>query len=299
MYKGRTLKIFVMGDSPSSFKSVELSNWTGQSFIGERRHISDVKNREELKQPGIYFLLSDNPENDFTDIYIGETDDFSTRIKNHYRKLDWWNKFVVFISKDKNLTKAHVKYLERKLYLLAKKSIGTLNLKSNNEPGGSKLPESDIADMEIFLDNMIFTLGALGLGYFASEKGITDKRKMKTLNDILIEYEGTIPIKKNNLRLKSVLHSIGGRYILKKGSYLRSEAQPSFKKHSYYELWNQIINSKDVINTKIDGVLVLNNDIEFKSPSAAGAIVRGRATNGRTMWKRKSDSKTLDWVESR
>ena len=107
-----------MGEQPSSFKTVELANWTGQAFIGERRHMSEVKKRPELTQSGVYFLLADNPDSDFTDIYVGESDDFVTRIRQQDNKKDWWTKFVVFISKDKNLTKAHVKYLEKKLHSL-------------------------------------------------------------------------------------------------------------------------------------------------------------------------------------
>lgn len=290
-----------MGDDPSSFKKVELANWTGQAFIGKRRHITEVKKRSELSHPGVYFLLADNPESEFTDIYVGESDDFVTRIKQHAHKREWWTKFVVFISKDQNLTKAHIKYLEKKLYSLARESIGTLRVRNESEPSGSKLPESDMADMEVFLENMIFTLGALGLGYFTIRTAIPETRSTYKLESRVDEYKCTLQREfksKNGELLKATLQSIAGRYILKEGSYLRSEVLPSFQNNSYYNLWQQIMKSKDVKKTDIPGILILTKDIEFKSPSAAGAMVKGRATNGRKTWKRKSDNKTLGWVES-
>jgi len=46
---------------------------------------------------------------------IGETENFANRIAHHGKK-DWWTQFVAFVSKDRNLTKAHVRFLEQKLF---------------------------------------------------------------------------------------------------------------------------------------------------------------------------------------
>ena len=98
-----------------------------------------------------------------------------------------------------------------------------LKLKNDIEPGGAKLPESDKADMEIFLENMIFTLGALGLGYFAIKE--TPKKIISSLTTEKEEYEGTIPIKKegdssftltlgtNNAEAEPYLQQIRGSLI--------------------------------------------------------------------------------------
>lgn len=289
-----TVRIFVMGKDPSSFKYVTLSNWDAKAFIGERQHISKVKERKELSQPGIYFLLRDNLENDFTDIYIGETDNFSSRLKRHHRKHEWWNKFVVFTSK--SITKAHVKYLEKKIYDLAKESVGTLKLKNKTAPGETKLTESEISDMEKFLENMIFTLGALGLGYFASNETLEESGAIKIKEESSEFYETKIRI--NGKAYKASLQILGDRYILKKGSFIRNESQPSFNEYPYFTLWKQVVNSGDVSNTDIKGVVILKKDVEFKSPSAAGSVVKGRPTNGRKAWKRRRDGKKLKEVES-
>ena len=72
-----------MGNDPRSLKSVELVNWTGQAFIGRRDHLSLVRQRNELSEPGVYLLLGETSEDGGAiDIYIGESDSFSDRLSN-------------------------------------------------------------------------------------------------------------------------------------------------------------------------------------------------------------------------
>lgn len=67
---------------------------------------------------------------------------------------------IVFVSKDENFTKAHVRYLENRL-LTEAAQIGRFTLEQN-QAGGSKLPESDREDMEIFLARIRQLLPVLG-----------------------------------------------------------------------------------------------------------------------------------------
>jgi hypothetical protein len=109
MRYGKTLKIFVMGKEPRSLKSVELVNWTGLAYLGRREHLAQARKRDELNEPAVYLLLSDGAEDSGAiDIYVGETDNFAERLNSHAQTKPWWSQFIVFVSKDKNLTKAHV-----------------------------------------------------------------------------------------------------------------------------------------------------------------------------------------------
>lgn len=58
----------------------------------------------------------------------------------------------MFVSKDENLTKAHVRYLESRL-LVEAAAINRVTLEQN-QAGGSRHPESDREDMEVFLDRI-------------------------------------------------------------------------------------------------------------------------------------------------
>lgn len=321
MKNGKTLKIFVMGSDPKSLKTAELVNWTGLAFIGGREHMSQVRIRKELNEPGVYMLLSDDAEDGgSTEIYIGETDNFQGRISEHLAQKDWWSRFVVFVSKDKNLTKAHVKHLERELYLLAEQAIGTLSLKNGNEPSGSSLPESDEHAMAEFLQNIIFVMETLGLGYFPSASAAHSLTERTVGSSPLIntaspyekrewsdpashdgmEFYLNLPDKLDPTgkdQLKAYLVVRNGFYVLKAGSVIRKESRTSFPGHAYYNLWQQITKSDAVKPHSNPNTLVTVRDIEFKSPSGAGAIAQGGPVNGKTMWLRISDDLPLAHCE--
>ncbi len=68
---------------------------------------------------------------------------------------------VAFISKDNNLNKAHIKYLENHLYCIAK-ATKRYEIINANTPTESSISEMDRAEMDEFIDNMRLILGVLG-----------------------------------------------------------------------------------------------------------------------------------------
>ncbi|MCK5197946.1 MAG: GIY-YIG nuclease family protein, partial [Spirochaetales bacterium] len=179
---GKTIKLYISGEDCKNLKTAELSQWTGTAYIGERKHTKLIQKIDELTLPGIYFLLSnEETSSSLKKIYIGEAHEVNKRINNHYRQKEWWDSFVIFVSKDTNLTKAHVRYLEKELYSIAKDKITSFQLMNSSEPTGSKLPQSDRDDMIIFKENMIFILNHLGIINFS----IKDDSEMVTNQDEL------------------------------------------------------------------------------------------------------------------
>lgn len=99
-----------------------------------------------------------------TRIYIGEAENVAKRLgsQGHANK-EFWVSVIAFVSKDRNLTKSHIKYLEGQI-IERDKSLG---LVIHNEQGsGASLPESDAADMRYFLSKMYQLLSVLGLSVF-------------------------------------------------------------------------------------------------------------------------------------
>ena len=77
----------------------------------------------------------------------------SDRIRSHVKDehKDFWTKVCIITSKDSNLTKAHARYLESRLLELTRRA-DRASLANGTEPGTKLLPESDVSDMEFFLD---------------------------------------------------------------------------------------------------------------------------------------------------
>ena len=75
---GKSLRVYVTGDSPRSLKKVTEFNWSGYAFYGTREQIKQLSKREESESTGIYFLLT-GINTEMVDMYIGETENFSKK----------------------------------------------------------------------------------------------------------------------------------------------------------------------------------------------------------------------------
>jgi hypothetical protein len=294
---GKTIKLYITGDESKNLKSAELSNWSGKAFIGERKHVSIIQKIDELSNPGIYFLLSQDDNTVQKNIYIGEADEVNSRLKNHITGKDWWDSFVVFISKDSNLTKAHVRYLEKRFYQIAKENTTAFNLENSSEPPGSKLPACDIDYLEEYLNCMVFVLQNLGILDFAKIDSNGEVKEESTSEIFYLSLTND-RTDKNGSQLKAQLQVTNNGYRLLKGSYIEKNARESFHKHSYYPLRQKLEEEKVFTESEIEGVYILTKDIDFNASSAAASMVKTRATNGPKEWK-LSNGMTLDEWETK
>src|SRR5450759_65247 len=154
-----TIKLFLPRGDAKSLRTAEIMNWTGFAIAAPRTELDDLLQREELDKSGIYILSGTDPLSGLPRAYIGEAEVIRERLKQHKTK-EFWISAIVFVSKDENLTKAHVRYLESRL-LAEAGQVGRFTLEQN-QAGGSKLPEWDREDMEVFLARIRQLLPVLG-----------------------------------------------------------------------------------------------------------------------------------------
>src|SRR5947207_6422908 len=154
-----TIKLFLPRGDAKSLRTAEISNWTGKAIAAPRTELDELLQREELDKAGVYILSGSDPLSGSPRAYIGEAEVIRDRLKQHKTK-EFWISAIVFVSKDENLTKAHVRYLESRL-LAEAGQIDRFTLEQN-QAGGSRLPESDREDMEVFLSRIRQLLPVLG-----------------------------------------------------------------------------------------------------------------------------------------
>lgn len=150
MSVGRSVRLYLADGKATGILTAEIMNWTGHVLAAPRTRFEGVLSRPELKRTGIYLLIGpDDQGSDLPIVYVGEGDEVGKRLYSHYKEKDFWERFVAVTSKDMNLTKAHVRYLEgRMLALLADAKKAKIDNKGM--PQFDLLPEADIADMETF-----------------------------------------------------------------------------------------------------------------------------------------------------
>jgi len=96
-------------------------------------------------------LLFGKDEDGKDQVYIGEAESILKRLNQQLISKDFWNEAIVFISKDENLNKAHIKYLENRLHDIAK-STSRYKIDNSLIPTQSSISESDRAELEEFID---------------------------------------------------------------------------------------------------------------------------------------------------
>ena len=124
------------------------------------------RSRPELGRAGVYILLGPPEESGLPKVYVGEGDPVQPRLDSHAAKKDFWTTCAAFTAKDANLNKAYVQYIEARLISLASNAKRAV-LDNGNAPALPTLSESDKADAESFLAEVLLCLPVIGVTAFS------------------------------------------------------------------------------------------------------------------------------------
>lgn len=293
MQIGKSIRIYLADATVTGIRYAELVNWTGHAIACPRNRLNELKSWPESSKPGVYFLFEGRFGSSKPTAYIGESENVAQRLTNHDRKKDFWSEAVIFTSKDENLTKAHIKYLESALVYLSK-NADRYELENGNTPSESSLPRADRDAMKEFVENVRMVLGTLGYSILepilkskGSSESIVESSDLNESENVLRNLFFTV----NNLSAQGAVTDEG--FVLKKGSQLsksNSESMPG-----------KLSTTKEKL--LVDGVLkdegaylVASEDILFNSSSYAAAIVAGTSRSGPQSWK-TTTGKTIKKVE--
>jgi hypothetical protein len=282
---GKTIKLFLIDGDTNGRLTCELSNWTGKAYKIPRNSIKICSDRPELQTTGVYMLFNKSADlSEKGQIYIGEAEDIFKRLTQHLKEKDFWNETIVFISKDDNLNKAHIKYLENRLHEIAF-TANRYDLINTQKPTQSSISESDKAEMEEFLSNILTLISTLGYNTFEKIRQIETKEQNNKEEDLfyISAVRGASGIGKTT--------SEG--FVVFENSQVADPVTNSYPK-TMRKLRNALISEGVIFKEK--NKMILKLDYLFSSSSSAAMIIMGRSANGLTEWKMKS-GKTLQEFE--
>ena len=162
---GKSIRIYLAETDVAGIRHAEIVNWTGQALAFPRNRVSELKGWPEAHRQGVYFLLGIDEQSGQEAVYIGEAEIVAGRIVQHLTSKDFWSECVAFTSKDENLTKSHIKYLEAKL-VAAAITAGRYVVKNASTPQESALPRADKDAMDEFAEHVRTLLGVLVIAYW-------------------------------------------------------------------------------------------------------------------------------------
>lgn len=132
----KLISLYLIDGIPDGRVACEIHNLTGKAYKIPRKLLKDSANRPDLRKAGIYFLFGrDENDSERSVAYVGEAEEVWKRVTEHQDK-DFWTEAVVFISKEENLNKAHVRFSEYSIYDagLAAKRCTLENITGPREP---------------------------------------------------------------------------------------------------------------------------------------------------------------------
>jgi hypothetical protein len=277
---GKTIKIFLIDGEPNGRMSCELSNWSGKAYKIPRIKVKECSDREDLTSTGVYLLFGKD-DSGKDQVYIGEAESILKRLNQQLTQKDFWNEAIVFISKDENLNKAHIKYLENRLHDISK-SANRYTVDNSIIPTQSSISESDRAEMEEFIEYIKMLVNTLGHKVFEEKREFKPKQKqdlffIRAARGADGQGEPTsdgFVVFKNSKAASTIVNSMTSNFITYRQKLVNEGVL--IDKGEYFEF---------------------SDDYIFSSPSTAAAMVMGRNANGLTEWKNK-EGKTLKEFES-
>ena len=272
---GVTIKVFLADGTPLGLRIIEKSNWTGRGFDFARADWPKVRTRDDFGRPGVYVLRGLGDDGQMR-VYIGEADELRSRINQHFSgagSKEFWERAVAFTSKDENLNKAHVRFLEARLIALGQEAKRA-RIENSNAPAVPSLSEYDRAEAGTFLDEMLVIYPLLGIDAFAPPPTQADPSQLLYLRGHGVIAQGRDAAEGFVVFEGSTAATIEADYL-----------------HDYVRKLRATLRSTGVL-VEADSGLRLAQDYTFNSPSTAAAVMLGRTGNGRTEWK-DATGKTL------
>ena len=255
--------------------------------------MSDAKAafKEKIQRPGVYILLDvDDTVSDRRRAYIGESEEVCGprgRLEYYLNRDDkedgkpFWEDTIVLASKDENLTKSHVRYVES--HLIAARGNPRWEGKQNQPSGNAgQLPEPDRCDMNKFVKEAKMLVGVLGCDLFRpvrSPDGEGGEDKEGAVGGAV--SSPTFCFKGKGFRAKMRL-SKSGRFLVMSGSLAKMEEAPTLSE-SAKKIRKSMLRERDL--REENGSLVFPKDYSFPSVSSAAEVVSGSTWSGRTAWK--------------
>lgn len=260
---GKTIKIFLTDGKPNGLTIAELQQWTGIALACPRTELQKLIHRPEAAKPGVYIITGSSDGSQLA--YIGEAENIGSRLKEHHRTEDFWDRICFFTQKDDNLTKGHVRYLEALMIKIAREAKRMpLKNSSNPCPTNIPLPESDLADMKYFLAQMQMILPVLGIDLLQPQPTVTaEDATISTAESPIFELKTRDAVATAKL--------IDSEFVVLEGSLVRKSETASILSHL----------KKIRAELHSTGVLVeadakhyrFTNNYAFSSPSTASGVV--------------------------
>lgn len=277
----KTIQIYLPGGDPRGIRVAEVTTRIVQVIEVPRSLLPTFLAMPESTQVAVYFLVGESDDGTERRVYVGQSGDLNTRLKEHNKAKPFWQRALVMVSRTHNLTQTHALFLEWHS-LQAIRAAGRFTDENGN--GGSRphTPPPMEADCLEMFDTGRTLLATLGFSLFESVASGVDASQPQEV----------FVCKASGANGRGLYTEEG--FVVLKGSVGRLQSVPSIVGTSD-DNFRQRLLEQGVMRAEGDTV-VFQRDHLFRSPSMAAVALMGRTCNGWIDWKTE-DGRTLDEVK--
>lgn len=267
----KKLETIYHNGQPDGIRSIRRNLSTMTVYVIPRPLLAEAKNISGINRPGIYYLINESDDNTIAQIYIGQTRNGITRLDDHNRSKDFWNKAIMFLADSKTFTLDMISGLEK--FAIVKASESKRYKVENTVVPKYEIDEYDMVSVEEIYDEIQFIMGTQGYK-------MDDAKASLKQADILHTT-------RNGINAFGVYD--GEKFEVLEGSQINVDKEVHLERYNKQRA--DLIKNGSI--SQVDGKYYLNVILDFNTPSGASDFVLGGSTNGWTEWKSK-DGKTLD-----
>lgn len=264
--KVKTINLLLEDGDLNGVMCIEDSSWnTGELYSAPRDSVEDLLSSNACDKFGVYLLLSEDL------VYVGQSSNLSSRIKQHIIGKDWWVRVIILTTKDNNLNRSDIDFLEA---MLIKKAASTGQLDADNKNRGitPKVDRFRQVVLEQYLEEAYFLLELIGITVFCEKK---DKKSSKLISSIVKNSKKEIEIRAKKEAIDYVTEQ--GVLLETTTSYAKlSEGHDDFwinpRTHVLTKPWSIVLN--DVEEHELIILNIPSNAIKLSSGKKDGLFVR-------------------------
>lgn len=269
----KKLETIYHNGQPDGIRSIRRHLSTMTTYVIPRTLLSESKKLSGINRPGIYYLISENDDNKIAQIYVGQTRNGVSRLDDHNRSKNFWNKAIMFLADNKTFSLDMISGLEA--YAISKAHESNRYKVENAVNPKYEIDEYDLPLIEEVYEEIQFIMAT---------QGYKMENAKSTLNEANILHTT-----RNGITAYGVYD--GECIEVLEGSEIYLAKPVTIEKYNVQR--KELLDNGNII--LIDNKYILKTTLTFNSPSGASDFVIGGSTNGWTEWKDK-DGKTLDEI---
>lgn len=267
----KTLTVQLIDAQPDRIRICRVEGESLVTIVVPKEDLAEAKALPNIPQRGIYYLLDEDHGN-VSRVYAGQTTQGIVRLDAHRARKEFWNKAIMFLDDDQNISKDALDVLEAK-------AIDYVRTHGSYETDNAVTPKPYVDPykeeaIERLHERILFRMAVLGYDL--------DRVDQSPVGASIVFHT-----KRNGIRGIGRYDKSTGRFTVFAGSEI-DLSKPVLKNAGVAAMRGKIFGNAN-------GLVELAEDLDFPTPSAAAVFVLGGSQDGWTEWV-DGEGKTLNQV---